>query len=139
MPPYRNSNMSSKDEPKDRFRTMKRPDPPHRNSSFSKRHASFDSPREIPLPSSSPNAMRAPPTASGEYPVFSDDSDWELIAPGSSKLRKDKSRPKPATPKLPLPPPSLSLSKSKSPLPSPLPSATAPPPLTPPASPPSPK
>ncbi|KAF7306977.1 CBS-domain-containing protein [Mycena indigotica] len=60
----------------------KRPDPPHRSSSFNKRHASFDSPREVPLPS----PMRGPPNG----PVFDDDNDWELVNPTSAKLQKAK-------------------------------------------------
>ncbi|KAI0949138.1 hypothetical protein AcW1_008833 [Taiwanofungus camphoratus] len=36
--------------PLSRHRPAQRPDLPHRNSSFTKRHASFDTPREVPLP-----------------------------------------------------------------------------------------
>ncbi|KAF7357729.1 CBS-domain-containing protein [Mycena venus] len=98
--------MPTKDESsnKDRKGTIKRPDPPPRNSSFSKRHASFNSPREVPLPSTPGPTQTQQQQQSGMGPVFdsADDAEWELIAPGTSKLHKDKKASKAAPP---VPPP----------------------------------
>ncbi|KAK7005877.1 hypothetical protein R3P38DRAFT_3214820 [Favolaschia claudopus] len=92
---------------------MKRPDAPQRISSFTKRHASFDSPREIPLPSPS----IATTAAMRDGPVFAvddePDADWELISPGGAKLHKDKKgkdkdKPAAAPSTPPVPPPAAS-------------------------------
>ncbi|CAK5281390.1 unnamed protein product [Mycena citricolor] len=68
--------------------SSKRPAPPPHSFSFSRRHASFDSPREVPLPSpslSATAAMLGEPFAS---PFIEDE--WELVKAGPTKLVKQK-------------------------------------------------
>ncbi|KAF7310956.1 CBS-domain-containing protein [Mycena chlorophos] len=91
----------------------KRPSVP-RTVSFGKRHASFDTPREVPLPSPS-SAVTRPPATDGHGPVFDeDDHDWELVSPATSKLHKAKHKqPAPPTtqPAAPPSPPSAFATK----------------------------
>ncbi|KAJ6625775.1 hypothetical protein B0H10DRAFT_589928 [Mycena sp. CBHHK59/15] len=114
------NDMCMKDDKDGTRVALKRPEPPPHSSSFSKRHASFDSPREVPLPPSSlatapqtsPMRQQIGPQEAQYAATFDDDAEWTLITPGPAKLHKGKDKAKqppatvPATPAAPAPPPS---------------------------------